>query len=53
MFYAKIPNEISKVNYYYKNSSLYFDEKMDLTIIDEYVLHEFIHKLQEIKDNNR
>lgn len=50
MYYAKIPDGLSKVNYYYKNSSIYFAEDADLSEIDEYVLHECVHKLQERKD---
>ena len=52
MYYAKIPEGISKVNYYYKDSSIIFKEGMDLSIIDEYMLHEFIHKLQEKRDRH-
>ena len=50
MYYAKIPSGLSKANYYYKNSSIYFSEDTDLLEIDEYVFHECIHKLQEHKD---
>lgn len=49
MYYAKIPEGLSKVNYYYKDSGLYFAEDVDLSEIDEYVLHECVHKLQERK----
>ena len=52
MYYAKIPDGMSKVNYYYKNSSLYFKEDIDLSNIDEYILHEIIHKLQEKRDKH-
>lgn len=52
MYYAKIPNGMAKVNYYYKNSSLYFKENIDLSNIDEYLLHEIIHKLQEKRDKH-
>ena len=50
MYYAKIPEGLSKANYYYKDSSIYFSEDADLNEIDEYILHEFIHKLQEKRD---
>ena len=50
MYYAKIPEGLSKANYYYKDSSIYFAEDADLSEIDEYVLHECVHKLQERKD---
>ncbi len=50
MFYAKVPNGLSKVNYAYKNSSLYFSEDLDLTEIDEFIFHECLHRLQECRD---
>ena len=50
MYYAKIPEGLSKANYNYKDSSIYFSEDMDVFEIDEYVFHECIHKLQERKD---
>ena len=50
MYYAKIPEGLSKANYYYKDSSIYFSEDVNLEKIDEYILHEFIHKLQEKRD---
>ena len=50
MYYAKIPEGLSKVNYYFKNSSIYFAEDVNLSKIDKYIMHEFIHKLQERKD---
>ena len=50
MYYAEIPEGLSKANYYYKDSSIYFDIDMDLSEIDEFVFHECIHKLQEHKD---
>lgn len=52
MYYAKIPDGMAKVNYYYKNSSIYFKENIDLSNIDEYLLHEIIHKLQEKRDKH-
>ena len=50
MYYAKIPEGLSKANYYYKDSSIYLAEETELTEIEEYIIHECIHKLQEIKD---
>ena len=50
MYYAKIPVGLSKANYYYKDSSIYFAEDSDFSEIDEFVLHECVHKLQERKD---
>lgn len=50
MYYAKIPKGLSKANYYYKDSSIYFSNTANLEEVDEYIFHEFIHRLQERKD---
>ena len=50
MYYAKIPQGLSEVNYYYKNSSIYFSEDTNLSELNEFVFHEFIHRLQERRD---
>ena len=50
MYYAKIPKGLSKANYYHKDSSIYFSESANLSNVDEFVFHEFIHRLQERKD---
>lgn len=50
MYYAKIAKGMSKVNYYYKNSTIYFSEDTNFNEVDEYIFHECIHKLQEHKD---
>ena len=50
MYYARIPKGLSKANYYYKDSSIYFSNTANLEEVDEYIFHEFIHRLQERKD---
>lgn len=50
MFYARIPKGLSKANYYYKDSSIYFSNTANLEEVDEYIFHECIHRLQERKD---
>lgn len=50
MYYAKIPKGLSKANYYYKDSSICFSENANLSKVDEFIFHEFIHRLQERKD---
>ena len=50
MYYAKIPKGLSKANYYYKDSSIYFSNNANISKVDEYIFHEFIHRLQERKD---
>ena len=50
MYYAKIPKGLSKANYYYKDSSIYFSTNANISEVDEYIFHEFIHRLQERRD---
>lgn len=50
IYYAQISDELTKVNYIYKNSTLYLSEDINLTDNFEYILHECIHKIQETKD---
>lgn len=50
MYVAKMPNDLSSAKYYYKNRSIYFNEKADLSHIDVYAIHECIHALQEYRD---
>ena len=50
MYYAKIPKGLSKANYYYKDSSIYFSNNANISEIDEFIFHEFIHRLQERRD---
>lgn len=50
MYYANISSEMSQVNYYYKNSTIYFSKQLQLERISEYVFHECIHRIQEHRD---
>lgn len=52
MYIASMPEGTASAKYYYKNSSIYFNEKIDLDKIDIYAVHECIHYLQELKDLN-
>ena len=49
MYRAKF-NDNAKAKYFYKNSSIYFDNDIDLKKIDIISLHECIHYLQEYRD---
>lgn len=49
MYTAKVPNGLSEANYFYKNTSIYYNEKINLNDIYKYALHECIHYLQERK----
>ena len=51
MYTAKVPNGLSEANYFYKNTSIYYNEKIDLNDIYKYALHECIHYLQERKSS--
>lgn len=50
MYMAKVPNGFSEANYFYKNTSIYFNEKVSFTKLMPYAMHECIHYLQERKD---
>ena len=47
MYYATVIKSISKVNYIYENNSIYIDEQVDLEEINEQIMHECIHYLQD------
>ncbi len=49
MYVANITKKISKVNYIYENSSIYFDEEVNLSKINEEIIHECIHYLQDFR----
>ena len=46
MYYANVDQKFRGVFYYYKNNTIYIDEKKDLSNIDAYLIHENIHYLQ-------
>lgn len=50
MYVAKMPIGLSSAKYYYKNTSIYFNENIDFSNIDTYAVHECIHYLQELRD---
>ena len=50
MYYAEVPKGFSEANYFYKNSSIYFNCEVPLEEIEKYAIHECIHYLQERKD---
>ena len=49
MSYANVASKFGNVVYFYPNNTLYFDEKFDITKIDEKVIQECIHYLQNFK----
>ena len=50
MYKAKMPEGMAEANYYYKNSSIYFNEHIPEEDMEEFAVHECIHYLQEVKD---
>ena len=52
MYRAKMPEGMAEANYFYKNTSIYFNEHIPKENIEEFAIHECIHCLQEVKDNN-
>ena len=49
MYKASMPEGMAEANYFYKNSSIYFNDKIDFEDLEEFAIHECIHHLQEIK----
>ncbi len=51
MYYAEMEEGMAEANYYYKNSTIYFNKNIAEDDLEEFAVHECIHYLQEIKDN--
>lgn len=52
MYRAKMIEGIAEANYYYKDSSIYFNENIDYSDIEEFAIHECIHHIQKIQDDD-
>jgi len=50
MYRAKMPDGMAEANYFYKNTSIYFNSNIQDEDLEEFAVHECIHYLQEIKD---
>lgn len=50
MYIAKMPEGMAEANYFYKNSSIYFNEHIPEEDLEEFAIHECIHHIQEVKD---
>lgn len=50
MYIAKMPEGMAEANYFYKNSSIYFNEHISDEDLEEFAIHECIHYIQEVKD---
>lgn len=51
MYIAEMPDGMADANYYFKNSSIYFNKNINFDNIQDYAVHECIHFIQEVKDN--
>lgn len=52
MYYAKIPDNISKVNYIYEDDSIYIDKNINISKPNEQLYHEIFHYLEVIRKPN-
>ena len=50
MYRAKMPEGMAEANYFYKNTSIYFNENISDEDLEEFSIHECIHYIQEVKD---
>lgn len=50
MYIADMPEGMAEANYFYKNSSIYFNSKVDEKYFEDFAIHECIHYIQERKD---
>lgn len=50
MYIARMPEGFAEANYFYKNSSIYFKQGIPLEELEKFAIHEFIHYIQEVKD---
>ncbi len=52
MYKANMPDGMAEANYCYKNSSIYFNSHIANEDLEEFAIHECLHFLQEVKDEN-
>ena len=52
MYKANMPEGMAEANYCYKNSSIYFNSHIADEDLEEFAIHECLHFLQEVKDEN-
>ena len=50
MYKPKMPEGMAEANYFYKNTSIYFNEHIQDEDLEEFAIHECIHYIQEVKD---
>lgn len=52
MYKANMPEGMAEANYCYRNSSIYFNSHIQNEDLEEFAIHECLHFLQEVKDEN-
>lgn len=52
MYRAQMPEGMAEASYCYKNSSIYFNSHIANEDLEEFAIHECLHFLQEVKDEN-
>ena len=52
MYKAQMPEGMQEASYCYKNSSIYFNSNIANEDLEEFAIHECLHFLQEIRDEN-
>ena len=50
MYIADMPEGLAEANYFYKNTSIYFNSHIPYEDLEEFAIHECIHYIQERKD---
>lgn len=53
MYTAEISNNLGKAKYFYKNQIIYFDKSLNLLELDENILRECIHYLQDKREKQK
>lgn len=51
MFFAEMPETLSNAKYYYKDDSIYFNNKLKIEELEDLAIHECIHFVQKVLDN--
>ena len=52
MYKATMPEGMQEASYCYKNSSIYFNSNIANEDLEEFAIHECLHFLQEVRDEN-
>ena len=50
MYFAKVAPKFKGVFYFYKNNTIYIDESRSITEVDDYLIHECLHYIQNFNN---